>query len=116
MVPQPPQQDAVEEVPMYIFLDSKATFRMMDKEDAKMFSFSGLMNLCQRSLMKCIHPQGSRAPPREGERIIFVITDSVLDELGANRNPSERRRIEWLRNSKESHLNICHNWGILEVL
>lgn len=66
--------------------------------------------------MKCIHPQGGKAPPREGERIIFVITDSVLDEVGATRNAADRRRIEWQRNSEESPLNICHTWGILEVL
>lgn len=81
-----------------------------------MFSFTGLLNLCQRNLMKCIHPQGSRAAPREGERIIFVLTHAVLDELGSTRNASERKRIEWLRHSEESPLIICHKWGILEVL
>eukprot|EP00427_Karlodinium_veneficum_P013717 CAMPEP_0169070614 /NCGR_PEP_ID=MMETSP1015-20121227/5208_1 /TAXON_ID=342587 /ORGANISM="Karlodinium micrum, Strain CCMP2283" /LENGTH=555 /DNA_ID=CAMNT_0009129621 /DNA_START=64 /DNA_END=1728 /DNA_ORIENTATION=- len=106
-----------EDVPMYIFLDASAVSRMMTNE-GKLFSFQGLLNLCQQGHMKCMPPKGGGIAPEEHERIIFVVTDSVLDELQeqAERNPGDRENIEWLRHAPDSYLTVCHNWGILEVL
>jgi len=112
----------VEEVPMYVFLDASAVRRMMNREEG-LFSFQGLLNLCQQGHMKCTPPDDRTMPAwlgavEERDRIIFVVTDSVLDELDgcANLHPGERTRIEWLRTASDSYLQLCHSWGILEVL
>jgi len=107
------------DVPMYIFLDWSAVFEMMEQEEGRLFSFKGLLNLCQKGLMTCIPPQGRQVPPKEGERIIFVVTDLVMEELTETtgiRSAAVRKRIEWLRYAEDSYMNICHSWGILEVL
>lgn len=113
----------MEDVPMYIFLDASAVRKMMASEDG-LFTFQGLQNLCQQGHMKCAPPDGQGVPKWLGEveerdRIMFAVTDSVLDELQerADRGgPGERKRIEWLLSDSESYLQVCHNWGILEVL
>jgi hypothetical protein len=109
--------EQVSEVPMYVFLDASAVRRMLSKEDT-LFSFRGLVNLCQQGHMTCLPQQGGGDAPQEHERIIFVVTDSVLEELQdfADRHPGERKRIEWLRKAQDSYLQVCHSWGILEVL
>lgn len=106
---------AVEEVPMYIFLDASAVFRMMMDEE-KLFSFKGLLNLCQQGHMKCTNAGG--IAPEEHERIILIVTDSVLDELQerAERRVGDKVSIDWLLQSPDSYLSVGHKWGILEVL
>jgi len=112
------QEDPSEEVPMYVFVDASAVRRMMGEG---FLTFQGLLNLCQQGHMKCTPPDDWPKPPwmgpvEERERIIFVVTDSVLDELADLADRPERKRVEWLRNSSDSYLQRCHSWGILEVL
>jgi len=111
-----------EEVPMYVFLDASAVRQMLVRDDG-IFTFQGLLNLCQQGHAKCIPPEGNQMPPwivpsEERERIIFMVTDSVLDELEelAAKHPTERRRIQWLRNAPDSYLQVCHAWGLIEIL
>eukprot|EP00747_Dinoflagellata_sp_TGD_P125286 gnl/TRDRNA2_/TRDRNA2_174140_c0_seq13.p1 gnl/TRDRNA2_/TRDRNA2_174140_c0~~gnl/TRDRNA2_/TRDRNA2_174140_c0_seq13.p1 ORF type:complete len:795 (+),score=145.53 gnl/TRDRNA2_/TRDRNA2_174140_c0_seq13:115-2499(+) len=108
--------------PMYIFLDASAVLMMM-KEKEGLFCFQGLLNLCQHGHMMCYPPLKASLPEwfgkvEESERIIFLLTDYVLDELQeiADNYPRERKNIEWLKRDENSYLHTCHVWGILEVL
>eukprot|EP00747_Dinoflagellata_sp_TGD_P125292 gnl/TRDRNA2_/TRDRNA2_174140_c0_seq20.p1 gnl/TRDRNA2_/TRDRNA2_174140_c0~~gnl/TRDRNA2_/TRDRNA2_174140_c0_seq20.p1 ORF type:complete len:150 (+),score=23.47 gnl/TRDRNA2_/TRDRNA2_174140_c0_seq20:144-593(+) len=67
--------------------------------------------------MMC-YPPLKASLPEESERIIFLLTDYVLDELQeiADNYPRERKNIEWLKRDENSYLHTCHVWGILEVL
>jgi len=127
-MPEPPEEDladeASEEVPMYVFLDASAVRRLAaEKSKERLFTFQGLLNLCQQGHMKCTPPDDCPTPAwlgavEERDRIIFVVTDAVLDELSrfAEQNSNERSQLEWLRNAPDSYLQLCHQWGILEVL
>lgn len=129
--PDPPEEDpdgdaGSEEVPMYIFLDASAVRRFAaDRGSAKerLFTFQGLLNLCQQGHIKCTPPDEGPMPAwvgpvQERDRIIFVVTDTVLDELShvSEHSAVERRQMDWLRNAPDSYLQLCHQWGILEVL
>lgn len=120
------ETSAEEEVPMYVFLDSSAVRHFAAERTTPkeaLFSFQGLLNLCQQGHMKCT-PPGDRqvaswlGPVEERDRLIFMVTDSVFEELAtyADRYPGERRLIDWLRNAPDSYLQVCVQWGILEVL
>lgn len=112
------EPSAVEEVPMYIFLDATAVRRMMHWDS--LFTFKGLLNLCHQGHMKCTPPEGRSdlVPAEENERIIFLVTHMVLEELGemGEANASDRENIEWLRNSPDSYLQKCLSWGVMEIL
>jgi len=105
-----------DEVPMYVFLDPSAIRRFMSREEG-LFTFQGLLNLCQQGNMCCC-PTDNSGDVEERDRIIFVVTDDVLDDLAelAVSNPGEHRQVEWLRASPQSYLQSGRSWGILEVL
>jgi len=119
-------EETIEEIPMYIFIDASAIRRMMSPatSDASLFTFQGLINLCQQGHFKCtplddLEPDARyTGEAEEHDRIIIAITDSVLEELEelAERSPAERASFEWLRDSPDSYLKLCHAWGILEIL
>ncbi|CAJ1439930.1 unnamed protein product [Effrenium voratum] len=48
----------------------------------------------------------------ESERIVFVVTTLVLEELAHQaKDPGESRRVEVLRSDVNSTLNTCHRTG-----
>mmetsp|Transcript_95843 Transcript_95843/g.310636 ORF Transcript_95843/g.310636 Transcript_95843/m.310636 type:complete len:447 (+) Transcript_95843:587-1927(+) len=120
----------LEQVPMYVFLDASAVRRFAAEKGSahmkeRLFTFQGLLNLCNQGHMKCIPSEENpyQAPAwvgnvEEQDRIIFVVTDSVLDELAriSEHSAPERRQVDWLRNGSDSYLQTAHYWGILEVL
>lgn len=127
----PPEEEldvdgGAEEVPMYMFLDASAVRRFAaDKGSAKerLFTFQGLLNLCQQGHMECTPPNDVSMPQwlgpvEERDRIVMVITDTVLEELAsiAEHSPNDRRQMEWLTKAPDSYLKRSHQWGILEVL
>mmetsp|Transcript_69289 Transcript_69289/g.130666 ORF Transcript_69289/g.130666 Transcript_69289/m.130666 type:complete len:368 (+) Transcript_69289:582-1685(+) len=102
-----------EEVPMYFFLDAAAVACMMESSTG-LFTFDGLLKLCRNGLMKCACPEDvPGVSAKEHERVIFVVTDVVLDEL---QELADRDLFDWLRNSPDSYLREGHKWGIVEVL
>eukprot|EP00747_Dinoflagellata_sp_TGD_P072102 gnl/TRDRNA2_/TRDRNA2_157331_c0_seq2.p1 gnl/TRDRNA2_/TRDRNA2_157331_c0~~gnl/TRDRNA2_/TRDRNA2_157331_c0_seq2.p1 ORF type:complete len:666 (-),score=128.11 gnl/TRDRNA2_/TRDRNA2_157331_c0_seq2:529-2526(-) len=110
------------DVPMYVFLDASAVRKMISDKEG-LVSFQGLLNLCQNGHMKCCPTSNNPAPipswvgeVEERDRIIFLMTDYVLDELRDTADAGESKKIEWLRNARDSFLPVCHSWGILEVL
>lgn len=112
-----------EEVPLYVFLDAFAV-QQMAFEDGAFLSFRSLLSLCEQGHMQCVAPP--ELPPlpvwacklEERERVIFVVTDLILDDLDdmAEQIPDERRRLEWFLRSPDSYLHLCRTRGILEVL
>lgn len=116
----------LDNVPLYAFLDASAVRRFAaerQNQKERLFTFQGLLNLCQQGHMKCVQPEDRQSPAwvgplEEQDRLIFVVTDAVLDELSrvAEHSVPDRRQIEWLRFAPDSYLQTCHQWGILEVL
>jgi len=112
------QDGEIHEVPMYIFLDASALRQMLLQED-RFFCFKSLLNLCRQGNMKCNPAQGSEHDAdEENDRIVFALTDSVLDELeeSVEKDPEEQKRVQWFRSSQESYLELGHGLGILEAL
>lgn len=109
-------------MPLYVFLDAGAVVQMMTQEDG-VFSFRGLLSLCQCGHMKCTPPDQRplpawMGPVEEYDCVMLVVTDVVMEELAewAKSDPSLRARVEWLRNAPDSYLQRCLEWGIVEVL
>mmetsp|Transcript_42003 Transcript_42003/g.90215 ORF Transcript_42003/g.90215 Transcript_42003/m.90215 type:complete len:576 (+) Transcript_42003:318-2045(+) len=120
----PRESAGMDNVPMYVFLDATALRRFAtprDRAKERLFTFQGLLNLCIGGHMKIApinDPPHAKGRAEEAERVIFVVTDSVLDELASisEYSQSERQQVEWLRSSQDSYLTKCHKYGILEVL
>lgn len=111
----PSVEPAIEEAyPMYIFLDTSAVCWMLLNEE-KLFSFKSLFSLCQNGYMDC-KSEGETSD--EHDRVIFVITDGVLDDLeeGDMLLPEVRERIQWFRQAQDSYLQSCRSYGILEAV
>jgi len=117
-------EGGAEEVPMYVFLDASAVRRFAaENSEERLFTFQGLLNLCQQGHMKCTPPEDVSPPSwlgsvEERDRIILVVTDAVLDELAdfGEHTVKEQGQLEWLRNAPDSYLQQCFQWGILEVV
>lgn len=104
------EEAAEENVPLYVFLDAGAVMSMLAGDGV--FTFEGLLNLCQQGRMRCTpHSQ-------ERDCIMLVITDAVQEELQelAQKDPDARRRYELLRSGQGSYLQLCLDWGIVELL
>merc|ERR1712025_652707 len=87
-----------------------------------LFTFQGLLNLCQQGHMKCLQPDDLSTVawpgPEESERIVFVITDPILEDLKelGQKYPANQGRIDWFLTSPGSYLHQCQQWGVLEVI
>mmetsp|Transcript_38472 Transcript_38472/g.89218 ORF Transcript_38472/g.89218 Transcript_38472/m.89218 type:complete len:294 (-) Transcript_38472:57-938(-) len=75
--------------------------------------------------MKCTPPHQDRRPLKpwvgpveERECIMLVLTDAVLEALAemADRDRAIRRRLEALKSEPGGYLNVCLEWGIVEIL
>lgn len=100
-------------VPLYLFLDPGAVAEMLAAED-RLFSFRGLLNLCRQGHMKCLPPADVSVPQwmgpvEERDRVLLVITDSVLEELGRAGDSPRARQLD-------AQLEVFQEWGVLEVL
>eukprot|EP00435_Cladocopium_sp_Y103_P062102 s280_g23.t1 len=104
-----------EEVPLYVFMDWSAVQQFIDRKD-ELFSFQGLLNLCEQRLMCCVPPD-SDVIVQDRDRIVFVVLNLVMDELLARANtPGERQKIEQLKTDENSPLQCCTRWGVVDVI
>jgi len=104
-----------EDIPLYVFMDWSAVQHFIDRKD-ELFSFRGLLNLCEQRLMCCVPPD-SDVIVQDRDRIVFVVLNLVMDELLARANtPGERQKIEQLKTDENSPLQRCTRWGVVDVI
>lgn len=120
---------ASDDVPLWIFLDASALRRFTaapsqeaDAEES-LFTFQGLLNLCRQGHMACV-PEDDRSMPswlgdvHEQDRLIFLVTEATLEELAREDAASGQQEefCEWLCSAPNSYVQVCQQWGILEVV
>lgn len=107
------QEPEPEEVPMYIFVDAGMLRRMCDDQE-DLLSFQALLAMCRQGAFACAPRAGVSSLPqaREADRVIFLVTDAVIDELSSQ----GWDRFDWLTKDAESPLLVGNDWGVVEVI
>lgn len=117
VVPPPPRPEEAprpDDVPLYVFMDASAVNCFIEREDS-LFSFHGLLNLCEQRLMRT--KPSKTDDVEEKEMIVFTVTNLALEELAEQLQESgERSKVESMRDDPSSHMNQCHRLGVVDIL
>jgi len=98
---------------MYIFVDAGTLRRMCDDQE-DLLSFRALLAMCRQGLFACAPREGVSSMPqaREADRVIFLVTDAIIDELSSQ----GWDQFDWLTKDAESPLLVGNDWGVVEVI
>eukprot|EP00928_Gymnodinium_smaydae_P017371 TRINITY_DN16637_c0_g1_i1.p1 TRINITY_DN16637_c0_g1~~TRINITY_DN16637_c0_g1_i1.p1 ORF type:complete len:610 (-),score=136.53 TRINITY_DN16637_c0_g1_i1:20-1630(-) len=106
-------------VPLYVFLDASMLRRMMPGGGGGLLTFESLLHFCNLGLIICSPPEDAGVVREidEGDRVIFVVTDTALDAFCNDApNSAARKDAEWLRHDQNSFLKRCYSNGVLEYI